>query len=255
NYLERGAFGGNGLAQWLNNYQWRLLPAYQFYVMLGAYGALYLDSLRSFVQRHGKLVVLGMIGGLALLWLRYAQSIWLDHQDVSYATQVFQPVMVIYAATTTLFLYWLGIVWSSHRSKKGVPYGHPLAKLLSDGSFGIYLIHAFILNDVLLHLAPRMPTGWPVALRVFAVWLVVAVVTSSICIVMLYTPLLSRLIGRPCGLSPDFGPWRWTLEKAAALRATSSRARERRHSSSPRPQKPVSGPTTKTMDEIVRVED
>jgi probable poly-beta-1,6-N-acetyl-D-glucosamine export protein len=255
NYLERGAFGANGFAQWINDYQWRMLPAYQFYVLLGAVGALYLDPLRAFVQRHGKLVVLGLVGGLGLLWLRYAQAIWLDHQDVGYATQVFQPVMVIYSTTATLFLYWLGIVWSSHRSKKGVPYGHPLAKLLSDGSFGIYLIHAFILNDVLLHLAPRLPADWPVVIRVFGVWFTVAVITSTICIVMLYTPGLSRLIGRPCALPPDFGPWRWALEKAAALRATSSLARERLHSSPPRPQKPVSGTTTKTMDEIVRVED
>lgn len=255
NYLERGVYGSNGLAQWVNTYQWRMLPAYQFYVLLGAVAALCLEPLRAFVKRHGVLVVVGLIGGLGLLWLRYAQAIWLDHQDVSFATQVFQPVMVIYSTTATLFLYWLGIVWSSLRSKKGVPYGHSLVKLLSDSSFGIYLIHAFILNDILLHVAPKMPADWPVAIRVFGVWFSVAVITSTICIVMLYTPGLSRLIGRPCALSPDFAPWRWMLEKTGALKSAGSTMFARRDSAPPLPQKPASGTTAKTMDEIVRVED
>jgi len=255
NYLEKGVFGANGLAQWINTYQWRMLPAYQFYVLIGAVAALYLDPLRAFVQRHGKLVVLGVIGGLGVLWLRYAQSIWLDHQDVGYATQVFQPVMVIYSTTTTLFLYWLGITWSSHRSKKGVPFGHPLAKLLSDGSFGIYLIHAFILNDVLLHLAPRLPSEWPVAIRVFGVWFMVALITSSICIAMLYTPGLSRLIGRPCALPEDFGPWRWALEKTDALKSGTATLFARRNSSPPLPQMSASRPTATSIDDIIRVDD
>jgi hypothetical protein len=108
---------------------------------------------------------------------------------------------------------------------------------------------------VLLHLAPRLPADWPVAVRVFGVWFTVAVITCSICIAMLYTPLLSRLIGRPCALPADFGPWRWTLEKADALKATGSTLFAHRNSSPPLPQTSAGGPTAKTMDDIIRVDD
>jgi len=253
NYLERGAFGSNSFANWFNDYSWRMLPAYQFYILLGAYGALYLHPLRDFVQRHGKLVVLAGVGGVGLLWLRYAKAIWFDHQSIAYATQVFQPVMVVYAATTTLFLYWLGVIWATHPSKKGKPHGHPLAKLLSDGSFGIYLIHAFILNDVLLHIGPRLPVAWPAALRVFSVWFIVALITCTLCSLMLYMPGFSRLIGRPCQLPPDFGPWRWVRQQGNALKSNMALAFDRHDDPTPSRAPVRSG--VKTLDEIGRGDD
>lgn len=209
NYVEAGPFASTHFGQWLSTYQWRLLPEYQFYVMIGAFAALYLDELRAFVLRHSAGVVLGLVAGTSALWIRYAMSVGVEHQSTDYATQVFQPVMVFYSLTTTLFLYWLGVAWASRRTKKGMPHGHRIVRLLSDSSFGIYLIHAFILNDVLTFVAPSLLIGWPVAIRVFGVWFIVAAVTTSICVVLLYTPGMSRLIGRPSLLPPDFGPRLW----------------------------------------------
>ena len=253
-YLETNAFGASGLANWINDYSWRMLPAYQFYIFLGAYGALYLHPLRDFVQRHGKLVVLSAVGGIGLLWVRYAKAIWFDHQSIAYATQVFQPVMVVYAATTTLFLYWLGVTWATHPSEKGKPYGHSVAKLLSDGSFGIYLIHAFILNDVLTHIGPRLPSAWPAPLRVFSVWFIVALITCTLCSLMLYTPGFSRLIGRPCQLPPDFGPWRWARQRGSALKANFALLFDRRDDPIPR-RAALRGGRVNTIDEIGRGDD
>ena len=227
NYIDAGPFMSTPFAHWMSTYQWRLLPEYQFYVMIGAFAALYLAELRAFVMRHGVGVMLGLVAGTSALWIRYAISVGLQHQSTDYATQVFQPVMVVYSLATILFLYWIGVVWASHRSAQGMPYGRRFVTLLSDSSFGIYLIHAFVLNDVLTFVAPTLLIGWPVALRVFGVWFIVAAVTTSICIALLYTPGLSRLIGRPSLLPPDFGPWLWARTRAGQtpfLRPAAARA-------------------------------
>ncbi len=219
NYVMVGSLVKTPFGQWLNLYQWRILLEYQFYVMLGAIAALYLDELRDFVMRHGKLVVAGLGVGLGALWIRYAIALHVQHASMGYATHVFQPVMVIYSFFAILFLYWFGCFWASHRGADGNPHGRRFVHLLSDGSFGIYLIHAFVLNDVLTYVVPKLLIGWPVAIRVFSVWFIVAAITVSICSLLLYTPGLSRLVGRPSLLPANFGPWLWlrTSTRTAAL--------------------------------------
>lgn len=214
NYILAGPLATTHFGQWMNEYQWRMLPEYQFYIFIGAFAALYLDELRSFVMRNGAWVVLGLVGGLSALWLRYGIGLSVQHFTMGYATHVFQPVMVLYAFTSILFLFWLGCVWSSHRNAQGLPHGRHFVTLLSDASFGVYLIHAFVLNDVLQHVAPKLLVGWPVAMRVFSVWFIVATITVLICAILLYTPGFSRLVGRPTLLPDDFGPWLWARTRA-----------------------------------------
>ena len=226
NYVAAGSFSTTHLGQWLNDYQWRMLPEYQFYVLIGAFAALYLDELKAFVMRHGWLVVGGLAVGLGALWGRYAIALHVQHATMGYATHVFQPVMVVYAFTSILFLYWAGCVWASHLTAEGTPYGRRFVHLLSDSSFGIYLIHAFVLNDVLQYVAPHLLVGWPVAIRVFSVWFTVAAITSAICAILLYTPGFSRLIGRPALLPADFGPWYWARTRALGLFSSPSRRTE-----------------------------
>lgn len=255
NYIEGGSFASTHIAQWLNNYQWRMLPEYQFYVLIGAYAALYLDELRAFVLRHGGWVLVGTAVGLAALWGRYAYGLHVQHFSVDYANQVFQPVMVVYSFFFILFLYWSGCVWSSHHGSDGAPYGHRFVHLLSDASFGIYLIHAFVLNEVLNDVAPSLPVGWPVALRVVAVWFIAVSITSAICAAFLYTPGLSRLVGRPTLLPDDFGPWRWLRTHARALASTRPAQTYDRAEPVIRPGAGVAAGKVKPVEEIVRAED
>ena len=109
-------------------------------------------------------------------------------------------MVACYSLTTTLFLYWLTDRWSARRQARGVAGRSRFLSLLSDASFGIYLIHAFILTRVLGDVAPRLPLGWPVAVRVALLWLLVAGGSAAISCLLLYTPLLSRLVGRPGAL-------------------------------------------------------
>ncbi len=246
NYILTGPLASTHFGQWMNEYQWRMLPEYQFYVMIGAYAALYLDELRAFVMRHSMLVVFGLGAGIATLWGRYAIALNVQHASMGYATHVFQPVMVFYSLTAILFLYWLGCEWATHRSADGLPYGRRFVTLLSDCSFGIYLIHAFVLNDVLTYVVPRLLLGWPVAIRVFSVWFIVASITTAICAVLLYTPGFSRLIGRPSLLPTDFGPWQWTRTRAQQVFAVSGSGESSRTNSSRKAQ---------SVEEIARAED
>ncbi len=86
------------------------------------------------------------------------------------------------------------------RSGGMVGEGHPkwyrFWHTLSDASFGIYLVHVFILNELLQWVVPFMPAAWPVALRVFLTWFLTAGGASGISILLMKTPVLSRLVGR-----------------------------------------------------------
>lgn len=70
------------------------------------------------------------------------------------------------------------------------------ARILSDASFGIYLVHVFILTALLQWIVPLMPEAWPVALRVFLTWFLTAGGAAAISILLMKTPVLSHLVGR-----------------------------------------------------------
>lgn len=220
-YLEGSPLGATFLGQQLLVVQARLLPFYQFWIVLGALGALYLTQVRAFVVRHGRWIVLGTVVGLGLLWLRYFLAVWVEHQSTAYATEVFQPSMVPYAAAVALFLYWLGVTWAGAQPGAQPTHGRRAWSLLSDASFGIYLVHPLILDAALLTVVPGLPTAWPVALRVGITWLLVAGGAVAVSALLLYLPGFSRLVGRPSALPPNAMPVRWIASVRNALRARS----------------------------------
>ena len=205
NVIETGPFTGTQLGQFINAYQASFLPLYQFYAVLGGVAALHAGRLRPFVQRHGGWVLAASAFGLGALWLRYGIDVWVEHRSDAFDTSVFQPVMVFYAAAVALFLYWLGVRWASGRSPEA-PHGQRFMSLLSDASFGIYLIHPLILMPIETGLAPKLPVIIPVAMRVAMVWGLAAGLTAAACIALLHVPLLSRLIGRANSRSLPI-PW------------------------------------------------
>ncbi|MFL5590323.1 MAG: acyltransferase [Ktedonobacteraceae bacterium] len=79
---------------------------------------------------------------------------------------------------------------------EGHPKGYRFWHTLSDASFGIYLVHVFILTALLQRVVPIMPEAWPVALRVFLTWFLTAGGAAAISILLMKTPVLSRLVGR-----------------------------------------------------------
>ncbi|HUZ00618.1 MAG TPA: acyltransferase [Thermomicrobiaceae bacterium] len=197
-YIQAGALAGTRAGQVIAEAQGRLLPFYQFYAVIGALGAIYVDQVRAFVLRHGRAVVVTMALGVGILWGRYFVGVWSLHDSTDYATAVFQPSVVLFSGATALFLYWLGSRWALSRGAGMRPRGWRFMALLSDASFGVYLVHAFILNSVLSSLAPAFPAGWPAAFRALLVWAIAASGAVGMSVLFIYLPGFSRLVGRPC---------------------------------------------------------
>jgi peptidoglycan/LPS O-acetylase OafA/YrhL len=79
---------------------------------------------------------------------------------------------------------------------EGHPKGYRFWHTLSNASFGIYLVHVFILTALLQRVVPLMPEAWPVALRIFLTWFLTAGGAAGISILLMKTPILSHLVGR-----------------------------------------------------------
>lgn len=207
-YLQTGPFAATRLAQLLTETQNRFILFYQFYVIFGALAALYMSQVRAWVLQHGALIVGGLALSLALLWGNFFYQVDVAHQSLAYGTSVFQPVMAFYALALAAFLYWISYRWAIHRAPQP-PRGYRFWLLLSDVSFGIYLVHAYLLDQSMRYVVPFLPASWPEPLRVALVWLLVAGGSVALCVFMFYVPLLSRVIGRPSKLRRDVGVGHW----------------------------------------------
>jgi peptidoglycan/LPS O-acetylase OafA/YrhL len=104
--------------------------------------------------------------------------------------------MVFYSLAVILFALWLACRWASHKNRDGRPRGHRIWHVLSDASFGVYLIHVLLLTAILKWVVPAMPTAWPVAIRVFLTWFMTAGSATAVSVTLLNIPVLSRLVGR-----------------------------------------------------------
>jgi len=195
-YVQQGPLLSSSFGQLLDGVQNGLLPAYQFYVILGGLGAVYLHQGRAFLLRHGPWVVSAFALALAAALGHYALQVEVYHTSLDLVGTVFHPMTVIYSLAVIVVLCWLSCCWARRTGRDGRPPGYRFWRLLSDASFGIYLVHAFILTAVLTWLLPLLPAGWLAGLRVFLVWALTAGGAALISIVLLRIPVLSRLVGR-----------------------------------------------------------
>ena len=195
-YLQQGTLASSGVWQVVAAYQDRFLLTYQFYFILGGLVALYLKQARAFVLSHGKWIVSGFVLALAALWFHFLLQVDVYHESLGYATSVLQPMMTFYSPVVIVLLGFLACRWASRTDQQGHPKGYRFWRTLSDASFGIYLVHVFILTALLQRVVPFMPEAWPVALRVFLTWFLTAGGAAGISILLMKTPVLSHLVGR-----------------------------------------------------------
>src|SRR5947209_247656 len=195
-YLQQGTLASSGVWQVVAAYQDRFLLTYQFYFILGGLAALYLKQARAFVLSHGKWIVSGFVLALAALWVHFLLQVDVYHESLGYATSVLQPMMTFYSPVVIVLLGFLACRWASRTDQQGHPKGYRFWRLLSDASFGIYLVHVFILTALLQRVVPLMPEAWPVALRIFLTWFLTAGGAVGISILLMKTPVLSNLVGR-----------------------------------------------------------
>src|SRR2546428_6228909 len=194
-YLQQGTLASSGVWQVVEAYQDRFLLTYQFYFILGGLAALFLQQERAFVLRYGKWIVGGFVLALVALWVHFLLQVDVYHEALSYATSVLQPMMVFYSPVVIILLCWLACRWASRTDRQGHPKGYRFWHTLSDASFGIYLVHVFILTALLQWVVPLMPEAWPVALRVFFTWFLTAGGAAPVSHLLPKTPLLRHPLG------------------------------------------------------------
>jgi probable poly-beta-1,6-N-acetyl-D-glucosamine export protein len=198
-YVQIGPWSTSPIARILNQYQDRVVFMYQFYFILGAFVARYFEQVRAFVVRHGVWIGCGMIVVLGGLWAHYFVQILVYHEAIAYAVSVLQPSLVIYSGAVLIFSFWLACRWVI-RSTGGVenkkPSWYGFWHQLSDASFGVYLVHVLILTALLDNLVPVMPVEWPLAIRIFLLWVITAGGAAVFSILLANIPILSRLVGR-----------------------------------------------------------
>jgi len=195
-YLQQGTLASSGVWQVVEAFQGSFLLTYQFYFILGGLAALFLQQERAFVLRYGKWIVGGFVLALVALWVHFLLQVDVYHESLAYATSVLQPMMTFYSPVVIILLGFLACRWASRTDRQGHPKGYRFWHTLSDASFGIYLVHVFILTALLQWVVPLMPEAWPVALRVFFTWFLTAGGAAAISILLMKTPVLSHLVGR-----------------------------------------------------------
>jgi membrane-bound acyltransferase YfiQ involved in biofilm formation len=230
-FIQAKPFDRTPLGIFINVNQIRFLPLYQFYVVLGGVAALKITQIRAFLLRFGALSVPALILTLGVLWGNLFYQAYITHEGIGYGISVFQPAMPFYAIAVCACLYWVTFRYAIRRAPQP-PRGYKVWSVLSNASFGIYLLHAYILNQAMVSLVPSMPVYWLEPLRVVITWLVAAGLAAGICSAMLYVPILSRLIGHPCMWRPGLRVEEWLAAEFAkppqAVRALAAWIRARR---------------------------
>ncbi len=189
------AYLPGGIASVVNQFANSFVLTYQFYFILGGLVALHMSSVRAFLLRHGWWVVVSMAAAFAALELNYLGALQIAHASLSDAVAVLQPIMVFYSTAVIFFLYWLACRQVSRIAQPASARGQRVWHTLSDASFGIYLVHPLFLN-ALSSLAAAYFMGWSPLLLVPLIWLLTAAGSVACSVLLLRTPLLSRLVGR-----------------------------------------------------------
>jgi len=199
--LERNIGTNSSFWQFIAAYQYCLVFTYQFYFILGALAAIYLQQIRSFLQRYGWWTLPGFLVALLTIWVHFFIQVLYNKEPLDYATSVLQPIMTFYSLAVIAFFFWLAYLWAEKVDQAGHPRLHRIWGTLSDASFGTYLIHAIFLNWFMLSLIPAMPYVWPVAMRVLLTWFITAGCSIVASIALMNIPILRHLVGRSRSLS------------------------------------------------------
>ena len=188
-------------ASWVNQFKDSFVLTYQFFFVLGGMVALYLENVRAFLLRHGKLVVGSMIAAFAALAIHYVFATRIQHESVTTAAGVLQPVMLLYGTAVIFFFYWLAYRRVSRTSQPGLQRGQRIWHSCSDAAFGIYLVHPLILG-ALAGLVMLAFMSWPAVVLLFLLWVLTSTGSIASSLLLLRIPVLSRLVGRERKTTP-----------------------------------------------------
>lgn len=213
-FVQRNPFASTPVGSFINTYQGTFVLMYPFYFVLGGICALHLPRIRESTLRHGKLIGAIFAAMLLIFVANYAYAVTLGHEDVVYVIAVLQPLMVPYSVAVIAFLWWISCRWAAGRRSRrasgstsqtlatteqqvaSAPRGSRIWRTLADASFGVYLVHPLFIFLAMDHIIPRVPHGVPEPLLVAIVVVFAIAGSSALSVALMYTPILSRLVGR-----------------------------------------------------------
>jgi peptidoglycan/LPS O-acetylase OafA/YrhL len=194
--LQEGPLASSGFWQVFRAHQDSMFFFYIFYFTLGGMTAIYYRQVSDFLLRHSRVVGCSFLLGLAILGFHFIYQVRIEGVSLGYATSVLQPVLIIYSLSAIVFLFWLASIWARRRKADGKPRGYRFWHVMSDASFGIYLMHPIFLGRALAWVQPILPVGTPVAVRELLVWLIAAGGATAASLLLMRIPVLSYLVGR-----------------------------------------------------------
>jgi peptidoglycan/LPS O-acetylase OafA/YrhL len=149
---DPGIGHGAGVLGTLWNYRGQFFFTYEFYLVLGAVAAIHLETLYRVVWTHWRAIVAGLLASLAGLVGLFLLAVDTHAMTPYLAAGVLQPFMVPYALSVILACYALGVRWSRHFDR--FPRLSPLIVLAAELSFGVYLFHPMILQELTTYVVP-----------------------------------------------------------------------------------------------------
>ena len=183
------------VASWIDQFKDSFVLIYQFFFILGGMVALYLENVRAFLLRYGRWVVGSMAAALAALAIHYLVATRLQHESVTTAAGVLQPIMAFYGTIVIFFFYWLAYRQVTRAAQRQTMRGQRIWHSFSDAAFGIYLVHPLILG-ALTGLVTLAFMSWPAVVLLVLLWALTAAGSIAWSLILLRIPVLSRLVGR-----------------------------------------------------------
>ncbi|MDA8206724.1 MAG: acyltransferase [Thermaerobacter sp.] len=189
-YYRHGGF----VNRYMNDEVW----TYAVYFVMGGVAALHWARVRHWLQNHLGTVVWLSLGMALVMLIQFVLETYVGH-NLLLGEAVIQPAMVPWAMMSIVLLAAVGVRYEAQRLAS--PGRWALIKLVSDISFGIYLVHPMLLQywtDLLVRLNLYHPSYWLAGLTVA---LLVAGSVGAMLLIGL-TPFSPWLIGRAARRRP-----------------------------------------------------
>jgi peptidoglycan/LPS O-acetylase OafA/YrhL len=171
-----------------------LLPTYQFYFVAGALAAVHHERFSRWVVAHRAAVATALAASALLAEGAYAVQLLAGLSPGS-ASAPLQPVLVVWSLAATVGSYAVGCRYAERRRAGRLPsvVGRAVAAG-SLASFGVYLIHPLVLDQVLVRWL--QPAGVPAPLSTLLAWLCTLALSFALVALVLRTPVAFPLTGR-----------------------------------------------------------
>lgn len=154
---------------------------YFFYTLAGAITALHLEAFRRVVVRQ-RWTILAATAAIIAATVVYFLHLT-DTVAPSAASNVFEPYTMFMFVAIVLSLYAAGTFWSERRTEGS--FWDTLLNKASDRSFGIFLVHAFALQEI-------APTIQRFRFQVYAPWVSLLAFVLTVAVTVVTVEMLRR---------------------------------------------------------------